>query len=130
SAVLKILAGKLVDKYGKTKIFVFGGVLGAMCTWGYILSFSPVHLYLLEFFNGLAYALQSPAFFVLLSEATCPQNRGFEIGIFDSIYDLAGAAASIISGSIVAIFGFDFIFYVCSGFQVASSFLIFAIDKM
>jgi MFS family permease len=129
SATLKILAGKLVDKYGRTKIFVFGGILGALCTWGYIVSFNPLHLYILEFFNGLAYALQSPAFLVLLSEATSPQNRGFEIGVLDSTYDLAGAVASFISGSIVVIFGFDFLFYLCSGFQAVSSVIVFAFGR-
>jgi MFS family permease len=126
SAILKVFAGRLVDKYGRTRIFVLGGIIGATCTLGYVLSFSPIHLYLLEFFNGLAYALQRPAFLVLLTEVTNPQSRGFEMGLFDSIYDLAGAIASFISALIIVNFGFNFLFYLCSGFQATSSFIVFA----
>jgi MFS family permease len=126
SAIFKVFAGRLVDKYGRTRIFVLGGVIGALCTWGYVLSFNQMHLYLLEFCNGLAYALQRPAFLVLLAEATKPENRGFEMGIFDSIYDLAGAVASLISALIVINFGFDFLFYLGSGFQAASGFIVLA----
>ncbi|MEM2875727.1 MAG: MFS transporter [Candidatus Bathyarchaeia archaeon] len=126
SATIKIFAGKLVDKYGKERIFVLGGIVGAICTWGYVLSSNQIHLYLLEFINGLAYALQRPAFLVLLAEATKSKSRGFEMGVFDSIYDLAGALASLASALIVVSFGFDFLFYLCSGFQVTSGFVIFA----
>lgn len=126
SAVFKIYAGKLVDKYGKTRIFVLGGIMGALCTLGYALSFTSLHLYVLEFFNGVAYALQRPAFLVLLTEATKPQSRGFEMGIFDSVYDLAGVIASLVSVLIVVSFGFDFLFYLCSGFQATSGFVVLA----
>jgi len=129
SAIFKVFAGKLVDKYGKTRIFVLGGVTGALCTLGYVLSFNSLHLYVLEFFNGLAYALQRPAFLVLLTEATKPQSRGFEMGIFDSIYDLAGVVASLVSVLIVVSFGFDFLFYLCSGFQATSGFVVLASHK-
>ncbi|MBS7609089.1 MFS transporter [Candidatus Bathyarchaeota archaeon] len=126
SALPKILAGKLVDRYGKEKIFIFGTILGTLCTLGYTLCFEAFQLYLLEILNGLAYALQRPAFLALLAEATEAKNRGFEMGIFDSAYDLAGAMASVVSALLVASFGFDLIFYLCSGFQVASGFVIIA----
>jgi MFS family permease len=126
SAFLKIFAGKLVDKYGKEKVFILGALLGTACTLGYTLSFEAYQLYLLEFLNGLAYALQRPSLLALLADATEAKNRGFEMGIFDSAYDLAGAMASVASALIVASFGFDLLFYLCSGFQAVSGFVIIA----
>ena len=124
AAVLKIFTGRLVDKVGKVPIFLMGGALGAACTLIYTLNLTITQLYLLEIFNGLAFALQRPAFLVLLTDATVPQKRGFQMGLFDSAEDLAGAVSSLISVIIVASLGFQFLFYLCSGFQATSGLIV------
>ncbi len=124
SAILKVFTGRLVDRIGKVPIFLLGGAIGTVCTLAYTLNLNITQLYLLEIFNGLAFALQRPAFLVLLTDATIPQKRGSQMGLFDSAEDLAGAISSLVAVLIVASFGFQFLFYLCSGFQATSGLIV------
>ena len=84
---------------------------------------------MLEILNGVAYALQRPAFLVLLTDVTSSKKRGRQMGMFDSVDDLAGAVSSLVSVLIVASFGFQFLFYLCSGFQATSGLIVLTSRK-
>lgn len=124
SAFFKALAGKLVDVYGEKRVFFVGVVLGALCSLSYILAFELTHLYLIEFFFGVAYALQGPARLALVINIGERRRKGLILGIFESAYDIAGSLAAIIAAVIASNFGFEAIFFACSGCQIMTALLI------
>ena len=122
-AFVKLPAGKLADKYGKAKLLFIGGTLGAGCTFGYTLSSTIWHLILIEVLNGCAYAITRPAMLALLAEITNPKKRGFQMGFFDSVYDFSIAGSAFVTGVVVSLYGFAFLFYLCTVLQLSSGVL-------
>lgn len=123
AAAFKAPAGKLADKYGKVKVYLAGVTLSITCMLSYILASNIAQLYLIEFLSGLSYALERPALLALMAELTTRRNSGFLMGLFDSAYDLAEAAAAVLSVMIVAQFGFEALFGICSCFEALSGIL-------
>ncbi|MEM3577648.1 MAG: MFS transporter [Candidatus Bathyarchaeia archaeon] len=124
TAIFKVLSGKLVDSLGKSQVFFVGVAIGAVCSLSYIFAVDIIQLYLIEFFYGLSYALQRPALLTLMFDASNTCNRGFFLGMFESIYDLTEAFAAVFSVIIVSKFGFEPLFLMCSGCQATTGILI------
>ena len=123
AAVFKAPAGRLADRQGKVKIFLLGVFLGVACMLSYIFAYDVIQLYVIEFISGLSYALQRPALLALMADLSNRKNRGFMMGFFDSAYDIAEAAAAVLSVVIVSQLGFDALFYTCSCCQALSGIL-------
>jgi MFS family permease len=113
SAIFKMPAGKLVDKYGKWKILFIGLIGCAVSCLSYIFAFDIIHLYIIEFAYGVAFAFQRPALLALMASVSDKPSRGMLMGIFDSVDDIAGAFAAVISGIIVTTLGFNALFLTC-----------------
>ena len=124
AAAFKAPAGRLVDVHGKTRVFLIGVVIGVVCTIGYVVATRVFQLYLIEFLSGLSYALQRPALLALMADLSTRKNRGFFMGLFDSTYDIAEAVAAVLSVFIVSQYGFEALFFMCSGCQAASGLLV------
>jgi MFS family permease len=124
SAIFKTPAGKLVDTYGEKTVFLAGVILGAVCSFAYIFVSDLVFLYLIEFFFGISYALQEPARLVLVVEVSNRKRKGLIIGISQSVYDIAGSLAALIAVAIASNFGFEYVFFACSGFQMLTGLLV------
>ena len=123
AAAFKAPIGKIADKYGKVKVYLAGVVLGIACMLLYIFASHVTQLYIIEFFSGLSYALERPALLALMADLTTRKNSGFLMGLFDSAYDLAEAAAAVLSVAIVSQFGFEALFGMCSCFEALSGIL-------
>lgn len=124
AAFFKAPAGKLVDAFGKEKVFFIGVLLSAVCSLAYIFASNITQLYLIEFLYGMAYALQRPALLVLMVEVSEKDNRGLFLGMFESVYDITQAAAALLSVVIVSKMGFESLFLTCFGCQAMTGFLI------
>lgn len=124
SALFKVVAGKMVDAYGKEKIFLVGTLSGAACSLGYIFVSSVFQLYLLEFISGISCALEGPARLAMIAEAGGRKRRGLLFGISESAYEVAGSLAALVATIIVSNFGFESIFIACSGCQIISGLII------
>ncbi|MEM3517588.1 MAG: MFS transporter [Nitrososphaerales archaeon] len=124
SAFLKIVTGKFSDIYGRHKIFLFGAFLGAIATFGYTLASNIAHLFILEFLNGTAFAFERPALIALTVDLSKPENLGFSVGLLDSFTDLIIALTSLLVAIVVGLFDIDYLFYLCSGLQAMSGFLV------
>ncbi|MGC9132703.1 MAG: MFS transporter, partial [Candidatus Micrarchaeia archaeon] len=81
-------------------------------------------LALLEIIGAFAYALQWPAFYSLLAEATTKKNRTKEIAIISSIENISYGISIIIAGILISIFGFSLLFTLSSFLNLGSSLLI------
>lgn len=124
AAIFKTPAGRLVDLYGKEKIFFAGVMAGAVCSLSYVFAFDLMQLYAIEFFFGVAYGLQSPARLLLMVDISEKGKRGLFFGIFESAYDIAGAVAALLSVAIVSTLGFEPLFFICSGCQATTGFFV------
>ncbi|MGB9676789.1 MAG: MFS transporter [Candidatus Bathyarchaeales archaeon] len=120
AAIFKAVAGKFVDVYGKEKVFFAGVMVGAACSLSYIFAFDLTQLYLIEFFFGISYALQRPSILTLLVEFSDKNKRGLFLGMFESVYDIAEAAAALLSTLIATKIGFEPLFFICSGCQATT----------
>jgi MFS family permease len=124
AAIFKAVAGKLVDVYGNKRVFFAGVMVGAACSLSYIFAFDLMQLYLIEFFFGISYALQRPSILTLLVDLSDKNKRGLFLGMFESIYDIAEAAAAILATVIATKIGFEPLFFICSGCQATTGIFI------
>ncbi|MEM3458272.1 MAG: MFS transporter [Candidatus Bathyarchaeia archaeon] len=120
AAAFKALGGKLADTYGEEKVFLAGVATGATCSLCYMLASNLMHLYLIEFFFGISYALQRPSFLVLMTNISEKGRRGLFFGLSESIFDIAEATAAVLSAIIVSSVGFEPLFFACSACQATA----------
>jgi len=113
SAVFKMPAGKLVDKHGKWKILFIGLIGCGVSSLFYIFAFDIIHLYIIEFVYGVAFAFQRPSLLALMAVVSNKPSRGMLLGMFDSVDDIAGATAAVVSGAVVSSLGFNTLFLLC-----------------
>ena len=130
AAVFKPPAGRLVDLYGKEKVFFAGVMVGATCSLSYFFAFDLAQLYIIEFLFGVSYALQGPSLLSWMMDISDKDKRGLFLGMFESVYDIAGAIAALLSVIIVSRFGFEPLFFMCSGCQATTGFFILKSRKM
>ena len=124
AALVKAPAGRLVDLYGKEKIFFTGLMLGAACTLAYTFVANILQLYVVELFFAAGYALQRPALLAFIVDASDKEKRGLLLGTFESAYDIAEAIAAIISTIIVSQIGFETLFLISSSCQATTGFFV------
>jgi MFS family permease len=128
-ALLELPFGHLSDKFGKKKFIVIGGIIGAVGSLLYIFVNTPIQLYIVEAFSGIAMAMQTPAIESLISEASPKKKRGRMFGLFNSSVNFSYGLASIVSGLAVATLGVSSIFLLSSAFQICSSAVVCKIKK-
>lgn len=129
AAVFKMFGGRLADVYGKEKIFLIGVVMGALCSLGYVFASDLLHLYIIEFFFGISYALQRPSFLVLMADMSEKDTRGLFFGMSESICDIAEATAAVLSVIIVSRIGFEPLFFACSACQATAGICVIKLKR-
>jgi MFS family permease len=122
--LLEIPCGYLADRLGKNKAFMLGGGLSSIVVMLYPFVSDLKLLALLEIIGAFAYALQWPAFYSLLAEATTKKNRTKEIAIIGSVENVFYGISIIIAGILISIFGFSLLFTLSSFLNLGSSLLI------
>jgi MFS family permease len=125
SAIFKMPAGKLVDTHGKWKILFLGIVGCAISSLSYIFAFDLIHLYIIELVYGISFAFQRPALLALMAVTSDKPSRGMLLGVFDSIDDISGAFAAVVSGIVVTSLGFEALFFLCFSCYLLSGVFIF-----
>jgi len=129
SAFFRIIAGRMVDIYGKEKIFLIGTLFGAACSLTYIFVSNVIQLYLLEFISGISCALEDPARLAMIAEMGGRKRKGLLFGISESAYEIAGSLAALIAAIMVSNFGFESLFVACSGCQIMSGLVILSVSS-
>jgi len=97
------LAGKLSDKYGKYKIFVYGSLLTAVVVAYYCnLGITPLAIVIalnIVMFAGVTSRMISAS--ALMTAIPEPQDRGAYMSIQSSVQQISGGLASVLAGTIV-----------------------------
>ncbi|MEM3626625.1 MAG: MFS transporter [Candidatus Bathyarchaeia archaeon] len=129
AAIFKVPAGKLVDIHGERKVFLTSVFIGAICSLSYAFAFNLAQLYIIEFLSGFSYALQRPAFVVLVVNISEKSKRGLFLGVTESVYDAAAAIGALLSTAIVSALGFESLFLTSFGCQAATGFFMLKIKS-
>jgi MFS family permease len=122
--LLEIPFGILSDKIGKWKIFVIGGILVSTSIFLYPFVSNFYQILVAEIIGAIGYSMQVPAFYALLAEVTRKEKRGLEVGLIDSSWNVVYGIASILSGLLIATFGFSLIFTLASFLHFSSSMIV------
>lgn len=102
--VFSPMIGKLSDKVGKYKVFLFGSTITCVMTLIYCnLSVTPLWIIIglnILLFVGITGRMISAS--ALMTAVPDPQDRGAYMGINSSIQQIAGGLASLLAGFIVS----------------------------
>ena len=103
SMILGPVAGKLSDKYGKYRIFVYGSIITAVVV-GYYCNLGVTPLVMVIVLNIIMFAgvtsrmISASALMTAIPEA---KDRGAYMSIQSSVQQISGGLASVLAGSIV-----------------------------
>jgi DHA1 family multidrug resistance protein-like MFS transporter len=122
--LLEIPFGMLSDKIEKRKIFAIGGILVSTSIFLYPIISNFYQILVAEIIGAIGYSMQMPAFYALLAEMTRKKRRGLEVGLIDSSWNVVYGIACMVSGLLVATFGFSLIFSLASFLHFSSSMIV------
>lgn len=95
----------------------------------YLVISEPWHLYILQFFYGLASAATYPSWYAIFTRHIDKNHEGVEWGVYQTLVDFSMAATASIGGFIAYRYGFSQLFIVVSIVSVIGSLFIMAVYK-
>ena len=132
------ILGKLADKYGKYRLFVFGSIISLVMVITYThLGPNPIWIVIVTnvvLFIGISSRMISSS--ALISGVPEAQDRGAYMGINSSIQQVSGGIASFVAGLIVyqpaknaPLLNFDTVGYVTASTMLITLGMMFYIDR-
>ena len=120
TGVLTILISYFADtKKGLTeKMMIWGYVLNAIFTFGYLLVDSPYKLFFVEAGLGIATALANPTWDALYAKYEDRKHPAFTWGKAEGYHSITTAIAIIFGGIIVSYFSFNLLFIIMGIIQI------------
>jgi MFS family permease len=125
NALLQPFAGAFIDRIGRRKPFIMGGLVFMMfATLGFLIVTSFTGLLLMRSLQGIGVALTVPAALALMVSASQKQTRGGSMGIYTTSRMIGLAAGPLIGGALYDRFGFDTSFYTGAAFIIVAIVLV------
>ncbi|MGH9097790.1 MAG: MFS transporter, partial [Acidimicrobiales bacterium] len=110
---LLLLGGRLGDLLGRRRMFIGGVLLFALASAASGAAVNPAMLVASRFVQGMAEAIAAPAAFGLVALLfTEPKERAKAIGIFGGVAGLGGTLGPVISGVLISVASWRWIFFV------------------
>lgn len=89
-----------------------GSILMSLVPFGFAISTSLTHIYLLQLVYGLGTALVYPGWIVIFSRYSRDEKRGYEWSVYSSVISLGTAATAFLGGYMAETYSFRYIFIV------------------
>jgi MFS family permease len=125
TGLLQPFAGLLVDRVGRRKPFIVGGLLLlGLGTLSYILASRYWEMLLSRAVQGIAAALTIPATLALLTSASEHNTRGGSMGVYTTLRVVGLAVGPLIGGALHDTLGFNSVFYTGAAFVVVGALLV------
>ena len=125
NALLQPFAGAFIDRIGRRKPFIMGGLVFMMfATLGFLLVTSFTGLLFMRSLQGIGVALTVPAALALMVSASTKQTRGGSMGIYTTSRMIGLAIGPLIGGALFDRFGFDASFYTGAAFIIVAIVLV------
>ena len=132
-AIFQIPIGKFLDKCRGEKddiyFLVLGYVLAAIVPLGYIFSFLPWHIYLLQAVYSIGMAMAIPAWAAIFTRHIDGGKEAFEWSLESTGLSFGSGITGAIGGILVAKFGFNMVFIIVSVLALIGAFLPLLIYK-
>ena len=123
STMIDKMRGEFVDFW-----FMFvGTVFSALLPLSYLFIHTPMQLYVIQFFCGIAAAASFPSFMGLFTKHIDKHKEGSEWGIYYTLTDLCAAGAAVIGGTMAVTFGFHMLIVVVACVGLLSAFFLLPI---
>ncbi len=117
-AILQIPIGKFLDKYKGERddiyFLVLGYILAAIVPLGYMFSFLPWHIYVLQAIYSIGMAMAIPAWAGIFTRHIDGGKEAFEWSLESSGLSLGSGITGAVGGILVAKFGFNMVFIIVS----------------
>ena len=117
-SLLQIPIGKFLDKIKGEKddfsFLILGYLIVALVPIGYIFSFLPWHIYILQAIYAAGMAMAYPSWFAIFTRHVDKGKEAFEWSIWSTNIDLGVGVAGIFGGILVAKFNFNLVFILAS----------------
>lgn len=113
-SIFQIPIAAVVDKIrGERDDFwalLIGSVAFSIIPLFYMIISTPMQLYLVQFFYGLATAATLPSWYAIFTRHLDKDHTGLEWGVYRTLTDSAGAGAAFIGGLVAYRYGFNPLF--------------------
>ncbi len=123
--------GRFLDKnFGEKDdiwFVILGNLLAAVAAFGYIFSYLPVHVYLLQVLYALGMGMNIPGYTAIFTRHIDKKRVAFDWSVRSSLIGIGTGAAGALGGIIANKFGFQTLFVGVGSFIILSSFLLFLI---
>jgi len=117
-SLTQIPAAAMIDKIkGERDDFwalLIGSLVFSLVPLAYLFVSTPMHLYFVQFFYGLATALTYPSWLAIFTRHIDKEHEGVEWGVYQTLVDLGGAASASLGGFLAYQFGFNLLFVLVS----------------
>ncbi len=123
------LMDKIKGEFDEYSFMVIGTFLIAIIPLFYIISSRSWHIYLLQIFDGLAYAMAVPAWRILFTNHIDKKIIGFEWSMEDVSIGIATGASAIIGTLIADKLGFNVLFTGVSFFGIIGAIILLELGK-
>ncbi len=119
NSAVQPLAGALIDRFGRRKAFIQGGLLlMAGSTASILLANTFTELVAVRAVQGVGFALTLPASLTIMKAATRRSTRGGAMGVFTTMRMVGFSIGPLVGGYLQSRYGFPAAFYTGAGFIV------------
>lgn len=119
--IFTVIFGIYSDKINEEKMMLFGYILNAIFTFGYLLVSNPIHLFFVQAGLGLANALATPTWDALYAKHEDRKKPGIAWGIADGMPSIVTGIAIVVGGIIITYFSFSLLFIIMGTIQIMAA---------
>lgn len=123
------LMDKIKGEFDECLFMALGTFMISAIPLFYIVSSEAWHIYLLQFLNGLAYALAVPAWRIVFTNHIDRSIIGFEWSLEDVAVGIATALSASVGAIIADKFGFNILFFAIFIFGTISASILITLNK-
>lgn len=132
-SLLQIPISRFLDKTKGEKddfyFLVFGFLIAAIVPFGYIFSFLPLHIYILEAIYSIGMAMAYPSWCAIFTRHIDKGKEAFAWAADSTIIGIGVGITGAVGGILVSKFGFNLVFVIVGFLALIGALLPFAIYK-
>ncbi|MBU2539678.1 MFS transporter [Patescibacteria group bacterium] len=132
-SILQIPIGRYLDKNHGEKddfwFFVIGVFLTGLVPFGFLISFLPIHVYLLQILHAIGMSMVVPSSWAIFIRHIDKGREAYESSLDSTLLGIGVGITGALGGIMAAYIGFQAIFILTGTLTMISVFLIFLIRK-
>lgn len=132
-SVVQMIAASVIDWIKGEKddfwiMFSFS-MLAAVLPLGYIFMETPLHLFIIQFINGILIGFTFPTFLAIFTRHVDMQKAGTEWGTYHTFTDISSAFTAFMGGVIATLVGFNLLIIVSVMVSILGVSLLFPLRR-